>query len=99
MSDAQEAPRVSVQALCDTLDRFIESNSHSMDDSVRWLADFLKETLQTVRRVRTGNLQGDDKKLVASFRLAELQKQKTEAQRTIENLDRQAKLIERELAH
>lgn len=95
--DVQEAPTVSVQTLCDTLDTFVNSNSYAGDEPIRWLANHLTDTLALVQRVRNGALTAEDRKLILSFRLSLFQSRKTDAQKQIEQIDREVKSTEREL--
>lgn len=95
--DVREAPTVTVHMLCDMLDTFISRNAYASDDAVRWFADYCKDALALAQRVRSGGLTGDDKKLIASFRLAELHKKKRDYLKEGETLDREIKKIEREL--
>lgn len=53
----------------------------------------MTETLALVQRVRHGRLTDDDKKLLTSFRLGELQKAKTAKLQEIERIDREAKVL------
>lgn len=90
---AQEQDRIGVAGLCDALSKFIDQNRGARDEATRWLADYLVETLRMAQHVRSGNLSDSEKKLIASFRLGELQKAKDEKQREIAELDREAKKL------
>ena len=93
MDGPQESPRISIPQLCDILDQFISRSCCATDDSERWLADTLRQTLMTARRVRATGLSPEDKASIKTFLLAEIADKRAEKQKEIEDLDVAAKEI------
>lgn len=95
MGNEPEAARrpMSAWELSQVIATFIDSHYHAYDVKDRWLADWLKSPLQTIRQVASGNLDPSLREAVDNFRLGEIEKTKAERQKAIDELDREAKQI------
>jgi hypothetical protein len=94
MVDAAEKRQMTPRGLVGAIEEFIGDNKRSVLVEHRWLADWLDETLRVARQVRSGNsLDPKYRELVAEFRLAEIDKAKSEHQKEIDDLDREARKI------
>lgn len=90
--NAPEAPRhKSPHALLCDVEEFISCNRHSRDVEMRWLAQYLEDSLVgLLRGARSDSLDEASKVQVARFRLAEIATERSKREREIADLDREA---------
>lgn len=94
MDEAREKRPFTAHNLVGAVDEFISDNRHSRDVELRWFASFLDAyTAPLAKRVRSGGLDEGERKLVSTFRLGEIEKEKAERQREIDRLDGEARKL------
>lgn len=95
MAEAQEKRPTTAHDVVLSLEDFILSNRHSRDEAMRWLATYAGEAfLPLMRQARSGGFDEASRTQIARFRLAEIEKEKADKQREIDNLDREARTLQ-----
>lgn len=92
--DVQPTKKMTAHLLLCSIEDFIRDNRHSQDVGLRWLSQYLAELISPLlRQARSDAFEDATQKQINMFRLSEIEKSKSEKQREIEILEREAKSL------
>lgn len=92
--DVAERKPFTAYNLVAALETYTQDNKHSRDVATRWFVSHVNEfVLPLARRMRSDNLDEGEAKLVARFRLAEIEKERDDKQREIDALNAEARKL------
>jgi uncharacterized small protein (DUF1192 family) len=87
-----ERKTTTARMLYDTMTAYIDDHKHSRDVSERWLGSVLEPLLGTISGVMNrGSPNEANRKAVAAFRAAEIEKEIADKRKEIERLERDLK--------
>ncbi len=91
MADAEPRRPHTVHGLLSEMQDFISDNRSSREVALRWLSAYLAENITKIlSAVRNDRLGDEHKKMVADFRLSEIEAEKEKREKEIAALDREA---------
>jgi len=95
--DAQEQKPMGINSLLFEIERFITDNRFSQLHLNRWLAnDYLATIPALLRQARSDDLDTDWQKKIIAFRLRELDAQKVEKRKEIDQLEAETRRLTQE---